>query len=168
MSYVTNYILTWAGLPSAKLLDGINAELTALDERTQLFVRVDQHAGGNKRLEMRVALLAANYLSVDNVTTALESAIVKHFGGQFDFFRESIRLFVCDEHEDYFTVRWPLRTVQMDAGIEVLCDEFGNVRVDESGEALRADEHRGEHGFTTTVVDKPQRPTSGGRKNDAS
>lgn len=98
MSLVTNYILTWAGLPT-QLLQHVNAELAKLEpDAPQLFVSVDEHAGGRKHMEHRVALLAGNYLPHEQVWAAIE-----HASKSTDVFtRESIRLFVCGDNDDAF------------------------------------------------------------------
>ena len=99
MSLVTNYILTWAGLPAAELLDVVNAELAELEpDAPQLFVRVDEHAGGRKHMEHRVALLAGNYLGKGKVCAAVQYAREQ----ADEFTLDSIRLFVCGDDDDFF------------------------------------------------------------------
>lgn len=85
MSHVTNLILA-TGIEE---LPGHDARLEALG-----FVRVDQHAGGDKVMERNVWLAAFNHFDVDALATKLRAI-------EWEW-PESVQLFVRDQHADRF------------------------------------------------------------------
>ena len=96
VSHVTNYILTCGGAEEPAI-EALNALLEHLSG--QKFVRVDDRAGGSKHMEATVLLLAANHMTPDAVIEALDKTT-----SQFDYL-DGVRLFVLDEHEDFFRER---------------------------------------------------------------
>lgn len=89
MSSVTNYVLFLPidDEPSSPLLAAINARLDKHDAADG-FVQVESHAGGPKVFAPCVALLAGNYLPVEDV----ERAIVAACSELDDYAREQVQL----------------------------------------------------------------------------
>lgn len=97
MSYVTNVLVTGLGIRKGQI-EQVNAKLRALDRVPGEFACMSAAAGGPKFLENDVWGAGFNYVDVEQLLDWIAEV-------EWDF-RETVRVFVCDQEEYAYRLRW--------------------------------------------------------------